>query len=100
MLEQYYDRILWPLDFDHSLYERQSFFVDSRFSRRRRMTPRSLTWLGWSALSIYTLGYFIYVGVAGWKLWQQPGLSFWDWSVQVSWESVYGMAWPVFMFYL
>jgi len=58
--------------------------------------PKALSILVWrAALVIYTIGYFVYLGVAGWSLWQQPELGAWDWIALVSWESVYALAWPV-----
>jgi hypothetical protein len=42
---------------------------------------------------IYTLGYSIYLAVAGWTSW--GSMTFWDWCTHISWESVYALAWPV-----
>ena len=42
---------------------------------------------------IYTVGYSVYLFVVGWASW--PKMTFWDWCVHISYESVYALAWPV-----
>jgi hypothetical protein len=42
---------------------------------------------------VYSVGYCVYLFAAGWTSW--PNMTFWDWFVHISYESVYALAWPV-----
>jgi hypothetical protein len=52
-----------------------------------------LQWLYTGLMWVYLAGYAIYLFMAGWTSWSN--MTFWDWCVHVSWESVYALAWPV-----
>jgi hypothetical protein len=56
---------------------------------------RALQWTYHALMGIYLAGYSIYLFVAGWDSW--PRMTFWDWSVHISYESIYALAWPVFV---
>lgn len=45
---------------------------------------------------VYMAGYCGYLLVAGWSSWST--MTFWDWCVHISWESVYALAWPILIF--
>ena len=54
-----------------------------------------LKWVYTGLLWVYTAGYFVYLSVSAVSAW--PHMTWWDWSVYVSWESVYAMAWPILL---
>jgi hypothetical protein len=55
-----------------------------------------LRWAYVASVSVYTVGYFVYLTVLAVAAW--PRMTFWDWCVYVSWESLYAMVWPILIF--
>jgi hypothetical protein len=58
-------------------------------------SSRSFSWIYHVSIWVYTAGYCVYLTVVAAKAW--PHMTWWDWSVYVSWESVYALAWPVLL---
>ena len=56
---------------------------------------RILHWGYTGLMWVYTAGYCVYLAVVGAKAW--PHMTWWDWSVYVSWESIYALAWPILL---
>ena len=57
-------------------------------SRILRWTYTGLAWL-------YTGGYFIYLLASAIAAW--PHMTFMNWRIYVSWESVYALFWPILL---
>ena len=53
---------------------------------------RIVKWLAW----IYMVGYYLCLSISAAKAW--PRMTLWDWSVYVSWESLYQLIWPILIF--
>lgn len=57
--------------------------------------PKS--WWGRAIVVVYVAGYWLRLAIIGFVMWPRLGLGEWRWYM--TWQTLYGLVWPIWLFW-